>query len=171
MAAEVRGLPDPEESAGNLTAETIRTGSPRNRTTEEPQDYLFVWGYRPELYYWSGLLPASRYLSSQPITGVPADVHFFGGLARPILGPAETELARSKLMEDLNRTRPKYVIDELGAFNAEFGIDSIPELAGFIQDYRQVDSTPSFILYCRRDLTKKALARKAENDNRSESPQ
>src|SRR5439155_12943643 len=35
-------------------------------------DTLFVWGYRPEIYVYSHLPAAARYLDSQPLTGVPA---------------------------------------------------------------------------------------------------
>ena len=38
-------------------------------------DTLFVWGYRPEIYVYSHLPAATRFLDSQPLTGVPADRH------------------------------------------------------------------------------------------------
>ena len=41
----------------------------------KPGDTLFVWGYRPEIYVYSHLPAAIRFLDSQPLTGVPADRH------------------------------------------------------------------------------------------------
>jgi hypothetical protein len=40
-----------------------------------PGDTLFIWGYRPEIYTYTRLPAATRYLDSQPLTGVPADRH------------------------------------------------------------------------------------------------
>ncbi len=76
VAAVVREFPDKEEAADRLALEEMRG---RSNDSVESSEYIFVWGYRPEIYYWSGLQPASRYLSTQPLTGVPADVHFFEG--------------------------------------------------------------------------------------------
>src|SRR5207302_9670344 len=36
---------------------------------------LFVWGFRPELYIYTRWPAATRFLDSQPLTGVPADRH------------------------------------------------------------------------------------------------
>jgi len=36
---------------------------------------LYVWGYRPEMYVYTGLRPATKYLECQAMTGVPADRH------------------------------------------------------------------------------------------------
>lgn len=114
-------------------------------------DHLFVWGYRPEIYYWSGLAPASRYLSTQPLTGVPADVHYFGDDHRYLLDEATTASARAELLADLNRTRPRYIIDELGFFNASLAIKSYPELELFLNEYERPELTGRFFIYRRKD--------------------
>jgi hypothetical protein len=118
-------------------------------------DYLFVWGYRPEIYYWSGLLPASRYLSTQPLTGVPADVHYFGWEYRSLLDEAATEREREKLLADLQQTRPRYIIDELGFFNSELAIEDYAELREFMREYRNRGTVGRFIIYRRRDAVGK----------------
>lgn len=116
-----------------------------------PSDYLFVWGYRPEIYYWSGLAPASRYLSTQPLTGVPADVHYFGDDYGYLLDEATTAAARTELLGDLERTRPRYIVDELGFFNAALAIKSYPELELFLKEYGRAELTGRFFIYRRKE--------------------
>jgi 4-amino-4-deoxy-L-arabinose transferase-like glycosyltransferase len=154
-AAVVRGWPGGAEAAEGAGLEALRDDGPRKRGAEGQQDYLFVWGYRPEIYYWSGLLPASRYLSTQPLTGVAADVHYFTGQHGYLLGEAETAPARADLLGELSVTRPKYIIDELGFFNRELSIQSYPELAAFMKEYRPLGATGRFFVYRRRDMSKK----------------
>lgn len=149
---------DSEKLAG------VRAFGPRNRPVEGAADYLFVWGYRPEIYYWSGLLPASRYLSTQPLTGVPADVHYFGDDYRTLLPDDLTEAARAQLLRDLEETRPKYIVDELGFFNSDLSIKSYPELREFMTAYRPLGRTGRFFIYLRRDFSKKYRERHAKPD-------
>ena len=88
-AAAARQMRDPAGAADLKDVEALRR--------DAPDDYLFVWGYRPEIYYWSGLRPASRYLSTQPLTGVPADIHYFGWDYGQLLEEEKTKLAREEL--------------------------------------------------------------------------
>lgn len=161
VAALVRGLPEGAEDT--LGPEGIRQGVPDARASEDAADYLFVWGYRPELYYWSGLLPASRYLSAQPLTGVPADAQYTNGERRSILEESSTAAARAQLISDLKETQPKYIIDELGFFNGDLAILEYPELKEYMGSYKASGSTGRFLVYIRRDLTRKNLLR---NPNR-----
>lgn len=157
VAALVRGLPEGAEDS--LEPEGIRQGSPDARASAGPADYLFVWGYRPELYYWSGLLPASRYLSAQPLTGVPADAQYANGEHRSILEESSTAAARAQLISDLKETQPKYIIDELGFFNGDLAILEYPELKEYMGSYKALGATGRFLVYIRRDLTRKNLLR------------
>ena len=158
VAAFVRGLPDGAEDG--LAPEGIRQDVPDARASEGAADYLFVWGYRPELYYWSGLLPASRYLSAQPLTGVPADAQYANGERRSILDDSSTAAARAQLITDLQETQPKYIIDELGFFNGALAILEYPELKEFMSSYKSMGATGRFLVYIRRDLMRKNLLRK-----------
>ncbi len=142
----------------------VRAVGPRNRPVDGAADYLFVWGYRPEIYYWSELLPASRYLSTQPLTGVPADVHYFGDAYRSLLPDDLTEAARAQLLRDLEETGPKYIVDELGFFNSDLSIKSYPELREFMTAYRQLGTTGRFFVYLRREFSKKYRERRAKSD-------
>ncbi len=38
-------------------------------------DTMFIWGYRPEDWVYTGLPAATKYLDCQALTGVPADRH------------------------------------------------------------------------------------------------
>jgi Dolichyl-phosphate-mannose-protein mannosyltransferase len=155
-AAVVRAVEADDLDKMWLPTESLRANGPRFRDPRGPDDYLFVWGYRPEIYYWSGLLPASRFLSTQPLTGVPADLHYFVGSEHSYLvDSTSTRRARIELVADLNRTRPKYLIDELGFFNADLAITSYPELNGIMVNYKRKGSVGRFIVYIRRDLQKK----------------
>lgn len=157
VAAVVRDLP--EGAADHLGLEAIRAGGPRTGTANGPADFVFVWGYRPEIYYWAGLLPASRYLSTQALTGVPADVHYFGDDYRSLLDEAVTSGARAELARELEETQPKYIVDEIGFFNADLAILKYPELEMVMSEYRAIGSTGRFLIYVRKDLRKRYLLR------------
>jgi len=143
-AAVARQLPDPVGAADLKDVEALRR--------DAPDDYLFVWGYRPEIYYWSGLRPASRYLSTQPLTGVPADIHYFGWDYEHLLDEAKTAQARAELARELGQARPAFIIDELGFFNNDLSIQDYAELRDIIQGYDYVGATARFLIYRRKDL-------------------
>lgn len=159
VAAVVRDLPEGPDAADHLGLESIRAGGPRTRQADGPADYVFVWGYRPEVYFWSGLLPASRFLSSQPLTGVPADVRYFANDYRSLLDHADTAQAWAQLIRDLEETQPKYIVDEISFFNDDLAILKYPELQETMDKYKSIGSTGRFLIYVRRDLTKKYLLR------------
>jgi hypothetical protein len=150
VAAEVRDLHESEDSLKLLGVEEIRRNSPEQG--EKPEDYLFVWGYRPEIYYWSGLRPASRYLSTQPLTGIPADIHYFEQPHRILISEQESAEARSQLVKDLEQTAPKYIIDELGAFNWDLSLNQYPELREFMKQYKLRGQSNGFTVYRHRDF-------------------
>ena len=155
VAAVVRDLP--EDAADQIGLEAIRAGGPRTRAAGEPWEYVFVWGYRPEIYYWAGLLPASRYLSTQPLTGVPADVHYFGDDYHSLLDEAATAEARGEVARDLEETQPKYIVDEIGFFNRDLAILKYPELETVMSEYKAAGTTGRFLMYVRKELRKKYL--------------
>ncbi len=165
VAAVVRDMTDENDAVDHLGLEGIRKGGPRTRPPEGPADYLFVWGYRPEIYYLSGLLPASRFLSTQPLTGVPADVHFFGDDYRSLLDPSVTAAARRQLAGDLEETQPKYIVDEIGFFNNHLAILEYPELREFMSEYKPLGATGRFFIYRRRDLSRKYRLRHNEDQH------
>lgn len=154
VAARVKNLDDVPEAAGGSGAEEMRADSPRASDVRGPSDYLFVWGYRPEIYYWSGLVPASKYLSTQPLTGVPADVHYFGDEYHSLLEEDQMAVERAELVRELEQTQPEYIIDELGAFNSNLSINSYSQLREFMGGYKSLGMVERFAIYRRKDFTK-----------------
>ena len=117
------------------------------RPADGPPDYLFIWGNWPEVYYFSGLLPSSGYLSSQPLTGVPADVWFGSESYRIILDPSATAAAREGLARELMQTPPKYIIDELATRDSHLSIENYSELRDIVRRYERSDLAPGAPIY------------------------
>jgi hypothetical protein len=105
-------------------------------------DTLFVWGYRPEIYVYSHLPAASRFLDSQPLTGVPADRHLTQSV------PVETEEARARRGE-LARTRPAFVVDGLGVYNPHLALAAFDDLRAWMANYREVARSAQSVVYQR----------------------
>jgi hypothetical protein len=95
---------------------------------------LFVWGYRPEIYFYCQCPPASSFLSSQPLTGVPADVHLRQSQAVVLEEPVRN---RGLLVYQLRSTRPEFIVDGLGPYNPNLRMDSFPELEIVLRDYQR----------------------------------
>jgi hypothetical protein len=112
------------------------------RSIAKPTDTLFVWGFRPEVYVYTGLAGASRFLDSQPLTGVPADRHLVDSAS---LAP---ELAAANRVE-LSRLQPALILDGLGPYNPRLAITAYPDLAPWLAGYRELGRTHGTILYGR----------------------
>ena len=110
-----------------------------------PGATLFVWGYRPELYVYTGLPAASRYLDSQPLTGVPADRHLTQS------EPVET-LESSRRRAELLHTAPAILIDGLGTYNPRLAIGTYPELRPWLAQYQEIGRTTGTVVYRRRAI-------------------
>jgi hypothetical protein len=104
---------------------------------------LYVWGYRPEDYIYTGLRPATRFLECQALTGVPADRHL---TQSKVVLTAGTEEAR----EELARSSPDVLIDGLSPYNPALSMDRYPELRGWLGGYREVARTQGSVIYVRR---------------------
>jgi hypothetical protein len=155
VAATVLNLDlEPAGAAVRRGREAMRRGGPRERAPEGPSDYLFVWGYRPEIYYWSGLLPASKYLSTQPLTGVPADVHYLKSDYHRVLDERDTAAARQELAQELLQVRPEYIVDELGFFNGDLAMARYGEYGELLRGYKMIGTVERFIVYRRWDIIK-----------------
>ncbi|MCU1325651.1 MAG: hypothetical protein JWN34_1021 [Bryobacterales bacterium] len=105
-------------------------------------DSLFVWGYRPEIFVYTGFRPATRYLDSQALTGVPADRHL---TQSTVVLTAGTQAAR----EELARARPDIVIDGLTLFNPGLSMNHYAELRPWLAHYRETARTHGTIIYKR----------------------
>jgi len=112
------------------------------RRLAKPGDTLLAWGYRPELYVYTGLPAATMYLDSQPLTGVPADRHLTD--SRPV------ETARAaRRRAALAQSTPAFVADGLGPYNPQLAIANYAELRGWLTGYREVARTGGTVIYQR----------------------
>ena len=110
------------------------------RNIAKPGDTLFIWGYRPELYVYTGIPAASKYLDSQPLTGVPADRHLTHS------EPVETEAAARRRRE-LAQSRPDIIVDGLGPYNPHLALTEYPDLRDWLSAYREVGRIGQTITY------------------------
>lgn len=117
-----------------------RRAAPLARQRSAAGDTLFVWGFRPELYVYTEMEAGTRFLDSQPLTGVPADRHLTQSQ------PVENERARAHRAE-LVRTRPSIVIDGLGPINPGLAISAYPDLREWLAQYEEVGRTGMTVIY------------------------
>ena len=110
------------------------------KTLAKPGDTLFVWGFRPDIFIDSRLPAGTRFLESQPISGVLADRHLFQSapIAPDFIAPNRAELLA---------TKPTWIVDGLGSYNASLAIDRQPYLASWFAQYRPVAHTGFSTLY------------------------
>jgi len=105
-----------------------------------PGDTLFVWGYRPEIYVYTRLPAAARFLESQPLTGVFADRHL---AQSDSLAPEWARQNRQELM----RARPTFVLDGLGPYNPRLSPERFEDLRPWLAGYRLTARTDSTLIY------------------------
>lgn len=111
------------------------------RERARPGDTMFVWGFRPELWVYSGLPAATRFLDCQALTGVPADRHL--AQSQPAVA---SELTRRNRIE-VAQSRPAFVIDGLSAYNPKLAMGGYQELRPWLARYREVARTRMTIVY------------------------
>lgn len=109
---------------------------------------LYVWGYRPELFVYTRMRPATRYIDSQALTGVPADRHL---TQSTVVLTDGTKAAR----EELARSEPDILMDGLTPFNPNLSMDHYAELRPWLANYREVARTHGTIVYQRKPQTQK----------------
>ena len=108
----------------------------------KPGDTLFVWGFRPEIYVYSHLPAATRFLDSQPLTGVPADRHLTQST------PVETRESLARRAE-LAASRPTFVVDGLGEYNRHLAVTEFGDLRAWMAAYREVGRSAGSVIYRR----------------------
>jgi hypothetical protein len=101
---------------------------------------LLVWGYRPDIFPFSGLGAGTRFLDSQPLTGVLADRHL---TSADVLFP---ELAARNRAE-LRTTSPDFIVDGLGPLNPALAIERFPDLRSWLAGYEPVGRTRMSVIY------------------------
>ena len=106
-------------------------------------DTLLVWGFRPEIYAYAKLPAATRFLDSQPLTGVPADRHLTES------EPVTPDLARENRAE-ITRVHPSFIVDGLGPYNPQLAIGAFPDLQGWLSLYEVAGRTRETVIYRQR---------------------
>jgi hypothetical protein len=101
---------------------------------------LLVWGYRPDIFALTRMEAGTRFLDSQPLTGVIADRHL---ISSEVLAPEWATQNR----RELTQTRPNYIADGLGLYNRDLAITNYPDLRGWLRNYREINRTPHTIIY------------------------
>ncbi len=101
---------------------------------------LLVWGYRPDVFAYTRMPAGSRFLDSQPLTGVLADRHLTSSQ------PFAPELA-ARNRRELIASDPTWIVDGLGPLNPALAITNYPDLRDWLANYREVRRTPFSIIY------------------------
>jgi 4-amino-4-deoxy-L-arabinose transferase-like glycosyltransferase len=125
-----------------------RLAAARLRQMTEPGDRIFVWGFRPEIYYYAGRLAASRFLESQPLTGVLADRHL--QRSEPFR-PEWAAAHRQELAGTLLHDPPAMIVDGLARYNPVLAMEQYEELGPPLQQYSLVSETAGSRLYLLRN--------------------
>lgn len=109
------------------------------RTMSRAGETLLVWGYRPELYVLSGMPAGTRFLDSQPLTGVLADRHLTSSRASL---PEWAERNRGEL---LSGPQPDWIADGLGPYNGSLAVEKF--LPGWMRRYSLAAELPGYRIY------------------------
>jgi hypothetical protein len=101
---------------------------------------LLVWGYRPDVFTYTRMPAGSRFLDSQPLTGVLADRHLTTSEA---FAPAWAARNRRELIA----SDPTWIVDGLGPLNPALAITNYPDLREWLANYREVGRTRFSVIY------------------------
>ena len=116
---------------------------------------LFVWGYAPAFYYYSGLEPASRFvvMGQARLTGYVSGN--LGSLDRP--SQSGVPLHWDWLFSDLEKNHATYILDTAPAaiyrWN-HFPLEKFPRLQKYIADnFERMDVVEDVVIYRRRQCS------------------
>jgi 4-amino-4-deoxy-L-arabinose transferase-like glycosyltransferase len=130
-------------------------------THSSPDDRIFVWGQSSEIYLDAHRRPASRYITTFPLTG-----NIFGGPlpdvdTRNRIVPGSWE----NLQEDFAKHPPAYIIDLYSGPGALYPVQQFPVLAKLLAEhYQPVARTEDGVIYHRNDY--RALAHHSPKSDR-----
>ena len=80
-----------------------------------------MWGYRPDIFVFSRLPAATRFLDSQPLNGVMADRHLMSSK------PTATDIAERN-QQELKDANPEIIVDGLGMLNPNLAAEKFAPL-------------------------------------------
>ena len=134
---------DPQWSDLALDRESREAAEVLNRA-KQPGSSLFVWGFRPDLFAYTGMIAGSIYLDCQAMTGVPADRHLTQ--SGSVLPDEATAAAR----RELAATRPDFIVDGLSDYNPRLAMNTYTELRPWLEHYRAIGRVGGIVIYQRR---------------------
>lgn len=109
-------------------------------------DRLFVWGQATQDYVDAGLLPASRYIATFPLTGYIFGERLPGLSTRDRIVPGSWD----NLMADLAARPPHYIIDTQPQPDADYPIRAFPRMAAYLAaHYCHMATLPDGAVYQR----------------------
>lgn len=108
------------------------------REEVKPEDSLFVWGWRPEIYASARIPAATRFATAMEIS---RDV--FGALATHAEPPKFDEVYLSQLLVDLEKRRPRFIVDAWprGVHGSRYRIEFYPPLEKYFADHYRLETT------------------------------
>jgi 4-amino-4-deoxy-L-arabinose transferase-like glycosyltransferase len=112
-----------------------------------PDERIFIWGQDPRMYLDAHRRPASRYVSTFPLTG------FIFGEPLPDIDTRDRIVpgAWKNLEEDFKRHAPAYVVDLYHDSDAQYPVERFPFLAQFLaRDFEPFLKTREGLIYRRR---------------------
>ncbi|HSS16400.1 MAG TPA: glycosyltransferase family 39 protein [Candidatus Dormibacteraeota bacterium] len=130
-------------------------------TRSDPADRIFVWGQSSEIYLDAERRPASRYITTFPLTG-----SIFGG-PLPDVDTRSRILPGSwdNLRQDFAKHPPAYIIDLYSGPGAQYPVQQFPILAKLLAEhYQPVARTADGVIYRRDDY--RALAHHGPKSDR-----
>ena len=136
---------DPQWSDLAMDRESREAADVVNRI-RRPGDTLFVWGYRPDVFVYTNMPAASKFLDSQALTGVPADRHLTQ--STPVVLPEVTAAAR----RELTRSHPDFIVDGLSEYNPALSMSRYPDLKDWLAQYDEIARIREVIIYRARDM-------------------
>ena len=104
---------------------------------------LLVWGYRPDIFAYTRMPAGTRFLDSQPLTGVLADRHL---TSSDVAAPDWAARNRRELVQ----SQPTWIVDGLGPFNPALAITDYPDLQDWLANYRETGRTRYTVIYRRK---------------------
>ncbi len=117
-----------------------RSATEKLRALASPGDTLFVWGFRPDIFIDAEIPAGTRFLESQPISGVLADRHLFSTVS---IAPEFT----APNVRELQTTKPTWIVDGLGLYNPPLALSRQAYLAEWFSQYKEVARTNGSIVY------------------------
>jgi hypothetical protein len=119
-----------------------------------PEDRIFVWGQSASVYLDAHLRPASRYITTFPLTG-----YVFGGMIRGI--DTRSRIlpgAWDNLQRDFAHHPPAFIVDTEAAPDARYPIERFPVLAKLVAtDFEPLTGGAQDVVYGRRVRARPAV--------------